>query len=491
MAAPARKGPGPFGPLGPPDANGIRLPPGFRSRLIAQGEAPVPGTLYVWHGASDGSATYALEDGGWILVSNSEIPGVVAGRGLGGASAIRFRADGSIADAYRILEGTQFNCSGGKTPWNTWLSCEEVDRGRVWECDIFAKRAPVVRPAMGVFSHEAAAVDPDGRRVYMTEDVSDGAFYRFTPERWPDFSAGVLEAAKVGAQGQVEWVRVPDPSAASTPTRKQVPGYTVFRRGEGLYFDRDAARVFVAESSADRVHAYNTATETIEVVFEKKLIEGESPLADTDNLTVGNSGDVFVCEDGGDLRIGVVTPEGEVATFMQLDSSMHFGSESTGPSFDPSGTRFYISSQRFGGAGAVFEISGPFRTARPPDTRPPGLRVEAASVRTGRGLRTRGLRVTVTTGEPATLTLALRAPRRGRRSTVLVRRVVQTDGRQPAVIRLRLARVGRRRLAKHRRSFDSTLSVLAVDRSGNRSFATRPLRLRIRRRRPVRRNPAR
>jgi len=107
MAASARPGPGPYGPLGPADANGLRLPPGFSSRLIAQGEVPVPGTAYVWHGASDGSATYALGDGGWILVSNSEIPGDVGGRGLGGASAIRFRSDGSIADAYRILEGAR------------------------------------------------------------------------------------------------------------------------------------------------------------------------------------------------------------------------------------------------------------------------------------------------------------------------------------------------------------------------------------------------
>ena len=293
MAASARPGPGPYGPLGPADANGLRLPPGFSSRLIAQGEVPpVPGTAYVWHGASDGSATYALGDGGWILVSNSEIPGDVGGRGLGGASAIRFRPDGSIADAYRILEGTRFNCSGGKTPWNTWLSCEEVDTGRVWECDIFGKNPALARPAMGVFSHEAAAVDEDGRRVYMTEDVSDGAFYRFTPDRWPDLSAGVLELARVAPSGEVEWLRVPDPSAATMPTRKQLPGYTVFRRGEGLYFDRDAATVYVAESSADRVHAYNTPTETIDVVFERKAIEGESPLADTDNVTVGHSGDV-------------------------------------------------------------------------------------------------------------------------------------------------------------------------------------------------------
>ena len=491
MAASARPGPGPYGPLGPADANGLRLPPGFSSRLIAQGEVPVPGTAYVWHGASDGSATYALGDGGWILVSNSEIPGDVGGRGLGGASAIRFRADGSITDAYRILEGTRFNCSGGKTPWNTWLSCEEVDTGRVWECDIFGKNPALARPAMGVFSHEAAAVDEDGRRVYMTEDVSDGAFYRFTPDRWPDLSAGVLELARVAPSGEVEWLRVPDPSAATVPTRKQLPSYTVFRRGEGLYFDRDAATVYVAESSADRVHAYNTPTETIDVVFERKAIEGESPLADTDNVTVGHSGDVFVCEDGGDLRIGVITPEGEVATFMQLDPNMHAASESTGPSFDPSGRRFYISSQRFAVAGAVFEISGPFRTARPADTRPPALRVDAGPTVSRPVLRKRGLRVAVTTGEPGTATVALRVPRAGRPPLTLARREIPTDGRQAASFSLRPGRKGRRRLKARRSKLDATLLVVARDRAGNRRLATRAVVVgrgrHRRRRRPGRR----
>lgn len=490
MAAPARAGAGPYGPLGPADANGLRLPAGFSSRLIAQGEAPVPGTAYVWHGASDGSATYALDDGGWILVSNSEIPGEVEGRGVGGASAIRFRSDGSIADAYRILEGTRFNCSGGKTPWNTWLSCEEVETGLVWECDIFGRKPAVVHRAMGVFSHEAAAVDEDGRRVYMTEDVSDGAFYRFTPDRWPDFSAGVLELAKVAPSGEVEWVQVPDPSASAAPARKQVPGYTVFRRAEGLFLDRDVATVYVAESSADRVHAYDTATETMDVVFDKKAIEGEPPLADADNLTVGHSGDVFVCEDGGSLRIGVVTPEGEVATFSQLDPNMHAGSESTGPSFDPSGRRFYISSQRFGVAGAIFEISGPFRTARPADTRPPALRVDAPLTIGRRALRARGLPVSVTTGEPGTATVLLRIPRPGRSPLSLARGQIRTDGRQASPAQLRPGRHGRRRLQSRRHRLNANLTVVARDLAGNTRRSTRPVQIgagRRRRRRAGRR----
>ena len=48
---------------------------------------------------------------------------------------------------------------------------------------------------MGSFSHEAVAVDPDEKRLYMTEDEEDGAFYRFTPQNYPDLSSGLLEVA--------------------------------------------------------------------------------------------------------------------------------------------------------------------------------------------------------------------------------------------------------------------------------------------------------
>lgn len=38
LARPAHRGRSPYGPLGPPDANGLRLPAGFTSRVIARGQ---------------------------------------------------------------------------------------------------------------------------------------------------------------------------------------------------------------------------------------------------------------------------------------------------------------------------------------------------------------------------------------------------------------------------------------------------------------------
>ena len=177
-----RRGRG-YGPLGAPDENGVRLPEGFRSRIVARGEQPVAGTGYRWHLASDGMATFPDARGGFVLVSNSETI-------EGGASAILFDRAGEPRDAYRILAGTTQNCSGGATPWGSWLSCEEVEDGRVWECDPAGRERAVAHPAMGVFKHESAAVDARRKHVYLTEDLVDGGLYRYTPRRWPDLSAG-------------------------------------------------------------------------------------------------------------------------------------------------------------------------------------------------------------------------------------------------------------------------------------------------------------
>src|SRR4029453_3470910 len=76
-------GPGPYGPLQPPDANGIMLPPGFRSRVPAGGGEPVGSTRYTWPLFPDGGAAFRVLGGRWIYVASSEgvpPPGVRGGR---------------------------------------------------------------------------------------------------------------------------------------------------------------------------------------------------------------------------------------------------------------------------------------------------------------------------------------------------------------------------------------------------------------------------
>ncbi|WND37714.1 DUF839 domain-containing protein [Streptomyces sp. BB1-1-1] len=356
-AAPAQPGSGPYGALGAPDANGIRLPAGFTSKVIARSGQKVAGTSYTWHNAPDGGACYA-DGAGWIYVSNSEI------NPSGGASAVRFSSTGAVTSAYRVLSGTRQNCAGGRTPWNTWLSCEEVDRGYVYETDPWGVKAAVRRDAMGRFKHEAAAADPVREVVYLTEDVSDGCFYRFRPTTWGDLSSGTLEVLVAGSStsGPVTWARVPDPSGA-TATRRQVSGAKRFNGGEGCYYADDTC--WFTTKGDNRVWQYNAAAQTVELTYDDSLVtSGTAPLTGVDNVTGSSSGDLFVAEDGGNMEICVITPSDVIAPFLRIDGQS--GSEITGPAFSPDGTRLYFSSQRgttgSSSGGITYEVRGPFRS---------------------------------------------------------------------------------------------------------------------------------
>jgi secreted PhoX family phosphatase len=353
LGAPARTGPSPYGPLHSADANGVMLPTGFRSRVVARTGRKVAGTSHVWHGAPDGGGCFA--DGtGWIYVSNSEQP---AGRG--GAGAIRFAANGTITGAYPILKGTTLNCAGGATPWRTWLSCEEFDRGYVYETDPWGRKAAVRRPAMGRFRHEATAADPDRKVIYLTEDEPDGCFYRFTPTAWGNLSAGTLKVLAVRS-GKLAWVTVPDPDGDPKRTRYQVSGVRRFNGGEGCHY-QDGICHFTTKGD-NRVWAYDAARNTIAVVYDDNLTSA-APLKGVDNITGTAGGDLYVAEDGGNLDICIITPDEVVATFLRVTGQS--GSELAGVSFSPDGRRLYFSSPRGtvgnNSGGITYEVTGPFR----------------------------------------------------------------------------------------------------------------------------------
>ena len=356
FAAGAQPGPSPYGSLGAADVNGIRLPSGFSSRVVARTGQKVAGTNYTWHPAPDGGACFA-DGSGWIYVSNSEVSST------GGVGAIRFDAQGRITGAYRTLSNTNVNCAGGATPWDTWLSCEEVSDGRVYETDPWGVKPAVVRPAMGRFKHEACAVDADHRYVYLTEDVTDGCLYRFRPTTWGDLSSGTLQVMRGGTatSGPVTWATVPDPDGSPTATRYQVSGAKRFNGGEGCYY-ADGTCWFTTKGD-NRVWAYDATASTISLTYDDSLVSGSAPLTGVDNITGAANGDLFVAEDGGNMEICVITPAGVVAPFLRVGGQS--ASEITGPAFSPAGDRLYFSSQRgtsgSSGGGITYEVSGPFR----------------------------------------------------------------------------------------------------------------------------------
>lgn len=386
-----------IGPLGEPDALGIRVPEGFSTRIVAvTNQAPVSGGSYLWHIFPDGGGVMPKADGGWYYISNSEIPGFgnlgtlfpqlaplsdiieTFVPGLGGSSVLEFAADGTVTDAYRILSGTTFNCAGCVTPWNTWLSCEEVPNGQVWECDPTGRDAAVARPTLGFFSHEATAVHVERRTIYMTEDWPDGRFFRWVASDadWPAGAArpalqdGKLQVLKVlgaGVEGAlngpqpVTWV---DALAPDQPQdRNRDSESTPFDGGEGLW--NFHGYIYFSTKGDNRIWVYDTHQETIEVVYD--LATSDNPiLSGVDNITVTPQGDVLVAEDGGDMQVVVILPDGTLKPLLQVTGQDQ--SEIAGIAFSPDGRRMYFTSDRGGplpgggygaGLGITYELMLP------------------------------------------------------------------------------------------------------------------------------------
>lgn len=397
----------PTGPLGNiptlealPQVDGIRVPSGFSVKVVARsGSQPAAASSYSWHQNPDGGACYETVDG-WIYACNSElVPG-------GGVGALAFSHDAgndttSVTDAYRILSNTRFNCAGGKTPWNTWLSCEEQGDGAVFECDPYTRTdADAVRkPNLGLFSHEAVAVDPRNQVIYLTEDGGDQSrFYRWipTPGDWPSggraaMDSGTLQVMNIegfenGGYSQdpaalrqllrVSWENVFRNDIDQSTSRDEsinAQGFAPGTRtpgGEGLWFfelpeptnAQEAAAMTPSVSSRaipvptrgivcfttkadNRVYALDIENQVVELIFDNDQIDQD--MSDVDNLTISPAGDILVAEDlvgaRNNIRIIVVIPNQQAKVLVEVQQT---GSEITGPAFSPDGSRLYFNSQR-------------------------------------------------------------------------------------------------------------------------------------------------
>jgi len=163
-----------------------------------------------------------------------------------------------LVRSFPSLSGTWYNCAGGVTPWDSWLSCEECtfmpgppdpenhDRtieasephGYVFEVDARAEDLvdPVPIKAMGRFMHESAVVDPRTGFVYMTEDRDDGLLYRFRPYMIENGARrpSELRPGDLARGGTLEALRIVEHPSVRTDNR---PGSPKFARGRNYAID--------------------------------------------------------------------------------------------------------------------------------------------------------------------------------------------------------------------------------------------------------------
>ena len=171
--------------------NNLLLSEGLEVRIIAQSGRRVKyvdgfSSDITFHILPDGGATFPdtrwWNEGGWIYVSNSE----ARNETKGGVGAITFDRYGSVLNYRMVLENTHMNCGGGRTPWNTWVSCEEVEfTGQIYQVDPTGER-PAQKMTIGSAGGrwESFAYDIRDKakpRFFTTEDHNKGCTRRFTP----------------------------------------------------------------------------------------------------------------------------------------------------------------------------------------------------------------------------------------------------------------------------------------------------------------------
>jgi hypothetical protein len=302
-----------------------------------------------FHERPDFGATFPLQDGGWIYVSNSEI----VSRGEGGVGAVRFDKDGNTVSYDMILTDTTMNCGGGRTPWGSWVSCEEIAGiGQAYQVDPEGMRLPAPI-TMGLdggrfesFSYDAR--DPQLPRFFLTEDLTKGAVRRFTPDD-PDWefpwsmlhTSGLLEFLVLdGDTGTFYWTT--NLNEARTSAIMYYPDCEGIDVNDGMLYlvSKSIRQLFILDLDAQ---TYTTTT-TQQGVFDggpdqvKRIVGGEDDI-------------LYFTEEGGRYP-GVHGRNGEGRFFTILEGD--YNDETTGLSFSPNGKFMYVAFQE---RGLLFEIS--------------------------------------------------------------------------------------------------------------------------------------
>ena len=415
-----------YGPLVDDPAGLLALPAGFSYTIVAESGVTRMDSGEPSPSDPDGMASFVRHGGnGSVLVVNHEIgggephpvprvPGFVYDPAAnGGTTTVEVDQDGNRMSQVVSLAGTHDNCAGGRSPWQTWLTCEEAEslsgqtkpHGYVFEVDPYdqdANRDPKPIEALGRYAHEALVIDPDTGTIYLTEDAGNpnGLLYRWTPPasalplargvlRTLTDDAGALEALAAstpsgahvgdlsiatvpGTTYAVSWVTVPDRTAAATSTRKQFANSSITRsrKLEGMWWG-DGGAYFVCsfarftDGSIGRhdgqIWFLDPLAQTIELKlrFEYTPSDQDNDPDGPDNITVSPYGGLIIAEDGdGASHLVGSTESGDAFFFARNEAN---DSEFTGPTFSQNKRTLFANIQS---PGWVLAIQGPFAKQR-------------------------------------------------------------------------------------------------------------------------------
>ncbi len=418
----------------------LDLPPGFRYDIVSQLGQEMSDGLTV-PGAHDGMAAFAAADGRVALICNHELghfsrnhsafgeyypsladetwarlydQGEQLTPGPGGTTTTIYNpTSGKTERQFLSLGGTEINCAGGPTPWNSWLSCEECfetpgieeergdkivreqRHGYVFEVAANAGGLVEAQPikAMGRFQHEAAAVDERSGIVYLTEDRQHSLFYRYIPQQPGNLLAGGrLQALAINdrpstmthnwsdkpdidgdAALAVHWLDLDNVDSADDDLRLRgaAKGAATFARGEGLCAAGDrfaftctnGGRARLGQVFTYKPSRYEGAANEQDCPGQLTLIaesDQDSLLHHADNLTMAPWGDLIVCEDdytiNGLSSLVGIRPDGSQYI---LANNAYSRSELAGACFSPDGKILFVNIQF---PGMTIAIKGPWPT---------------------------------------------------------------------------------------------------------------------------------